>query len=360
VPLYVDVPPDMAGPGLKLKVRYKTFGAERWKTIEMSRHGTGYAALIPCEDISDVTGELQYYIQATEGPDIVGFSGSRRVPHRVMIKRMLSGEPPRLPGQPPPAQCKDEGGLPDCFDDEDCGTGAICTDGKCVDSGEAPKAGPAKVNWVSGTFQVDFLRFPGEIGVCSGSDTYKCFYSDGTQYFGIPMLEQGNQVNAGFGMATMRVLLGYDRVITGGLTLGLRVGYAFGGGPTAAEPDAKDFFPWHLEARGAYWLLSDSFRREGFRPYLLLSGGMSQVDGKVVVTVVNDPDVEQPVEAEIPGESRLLEAWTKKGLAFAALGGGLMYAMNPDTGIFVEARIGQLFGASGMFATAGGGVAFGM
>ena len=359
LPLYAELPADMITPTVKFTLRYKPFGAQRWKTMTMEKYQNGFSAQIPCLDISSITGELKYFIQATDGGDIVANSGSRKKPHTVMIKTSLEGDPPRLPGKPAPAQCGDVGGgeVPDCFDDDDCGTNATCEDGKCIE-GEAPDArGPVRKNWLSAGFQAELLMFKAQTDVCSASDEYTCFWSDGTLYEPTPEPGIGNQINGGMGLGTMRVLLGYDRVLFDGLAVGGRAGFAFGGGPT--KPGGAAFFPWHAELRGAWWFFDDPFRRS-VRLYAMLSGGMMQVDGKVVVVVRHPQDVASYYPNELPGRDVMLEAWTKKGLFFAALGGGAMVAITPNFGPYVEAKIGQLFPASGTFIGLQGGFTFGM
>ena len=360
LPLYAELPEGVATPKMKLSVRYRTFGAERWKTIEMDRHAQGYAAEIPCADISNVTGELKYYIQATEGGDLVAFSGSRVKPHRVMIKRLLDGEPPRLPGKPPPAQCSETGDVPDCFDDEDCGDYAICDDGVCKESGDRPSkdGAPLKKNVLSVTFQMDMLSFPSETTVCRNPLTpgytegnYTCFFSDGTQYVADPdPLYKGNSVNGGFGMATMRVLLGYDRAIWSGLRLGARVGFAFGGGPKSQTPAGSAFNPIHVEGRAGWWFVN---KQTFFQPYAMLSGGMMQVDGKVIVIVHNPDD-----GTEFANQDVNLEAWNKTGLQFVSLGAGALLALSSSLGAVVEVKAGMLFPKSGTFFALALGPAF--
>ncbi len=356
LPLYAELPADMITPTVKFTLRYKPFGAQRWKTMTMEKYQNGFAAEVPCLDISSITGELHYFIQATDGGDLVANSGSRKKPHAVMIKTTLEGDPPRLPGKPAPSQCKDES-VPDCFDDDDCGSNATCEDGQCIE-GDAPDArGPVRKNWFTAAFQMDLLMFSAQNEVCSQSDEYTCFWSDGTLYEPTPQPDAGNQINGGLGPATMRALVGYDRVLFDGLAVGARVGYAFGGGPT--KPGGSAFFPYHGEVRGAWWFLDDPFRR-GIRVYAMLSGGMMQVDGKVVVVVRHPLDVDRTYPNEVGGDDVMLEAWTKKGLFFAAVGGGAMIAITPSLGPYLEVKVGQLFPASGTFVGLQGGLTFGM
>jgi hypothetical protein len=171
-----------------------------------------------------------------------------------------------------------------------------------------------------------------------------------------PLPNAGNQVNAGLGLGTMRVMLGYDRIIWKGLSAGVRVGFAFGGGPQKTYPSkGAAFFPVHGEGRVGWWFRpEDQFSKPGIRPYVMLSGGVMEIDAKVVVTVVDPPPDEQT-----PPTQTMLEAWTKKGLPFAALGGGAMFAITPGIGPLLELKVGQLFGSGGTFVAGTGGFVVG-
>jgi hypothetical protein len=73
---------------------------------------------------------------------------------------------------------------------------------------------------------------------------------------------------------SLRVLLGYDRVVLPKLSLGGRVGVAFNGGPSRV--DEPEFLPLHLEGRVSYWLFGTERRRA--RPFFYVAGGLAQVD----------------------------------------------------------------------------------
>jgi len=112
-----------------------------------------------------------------------------------------------------------------------------------------------------------------------------------------------------------------------------------GGGPKA--PTGNPFFPVHAELRVTYHFGSDPFHRPGFRPYVHLSGGLAQIDGDVPVPAFAD-------QAAYKRNSRLnLTAWKKSGTAFLGLGGGLMYAITPKSGPFLDVRVLEMLGVSG-------------
>jgi len=153
-------------------------------------------------------------------------------------------------------------------------------------------------------------------------------------------------VTGGVGIATTRVLLGYDRIVGDNIGLGIRVGYAFNGGPQKRAFDLKfpddppttgaKFLAIHAEGRVSYWLGSNPMARAGFRPYLVLAGGMTQVDAKVVVKVYTNQSPKDPIS---------LAAWKKAGTTFVGFGGGVMYPVGPG-GITAEVKLQQMIGSS--------------
>src|SRR5205814_7909369 len=151
VPIYVELPDGVNAA--KVIVRYKPFGAADWKTLELRKMASGYGGEIPCADIGSATGDLSYYVQATDANgDVVSMSGSRNAPNKVPIKTEIAGEPPHLPGKPPSAQCRDKADCPPgfpgcasgkkkkggnkswgdaCQKDTECGEGLACKSGQC-------------------------------------------------------------------------------------------------------------------------------------------------------------------------------------------------------------------------------------
>jgi hypothetical protein len=321
--------------------------------------------------------ELQYLIQAYQGTDVAAFSGSRSAPHRVPIKGKLEGEPPALPGKPPPTQCVEEcpPGLPgcqsgegsECQTDEDCTKGLVCKNEVCKSVVVNPEQGPGKRLWASLGFQLDFMLFPAEKNVCSGNNEYRCFWGEGVEYLGDPDTDAGagNEIEStGFKPATMRILLGGDYLLTPNISVGGRLGFAFNGGP-------RDFMPLHLEARGAYWFIPRTAAR-GIKPYVALSAGLAQVNGRIAVNArqSNDQDcVPEPdpnnSEAEILrcrsphfGPS-WLDAWRAGGLMFVGLGGGAMYQFNHRFGAYLELKLAQMFSTSSTTAAVHAGASMG-
>jgi hypothetical protein len=329
IPIYAELPEGVSGV-TRVEVFYRPLGGE-WKSLPMRRLKKGYGELIPCLDVGGVTGDLKYFIRALDAEgQVVGASGTRSAPLVVPIRNVLQGEPPYLPGSPPPAQCADAA---------DCPPGLPgCPEAKSPDKGPSGAAPAATTsNWVTLSIQQDFLFVGSAMGACGSESDYVCFSGD-EYYYGIPYSEQGGEISGGGLAATTRILAGYDRVITGGLALGVSVGVALRGGPLT--PGGDSFLPIHAEGRVAYWF-GGFAPRTGPRFFLAASGGVAQVDAKVrVVSYLDENDFMADKRTEH-------DAWRKTGTGFASLGGGALWALTPSSGILGELRVMQMFGASG-------------
>jgi len=373
VPIYAEMP-DGLSPA-KVQIRYRPFGATDWKSVDMRRTKTGYGAEIPCVDVGTTTGDLKYYIQAlSPNGDVIATSGTKNAPHKVVIKGQLAGEPPHLPGKPAPTKCSGPGavdcppGFPGCESQKKKGPGFSCEDGgecestvcqngtctareiesKCesdagCDAGQWCKKGvcaAAKKNWLGGAIQQDALLLPAATNVCYEGAEYSCYDGDGQPYgVGQPQTVQNNsdEIALGFAPSTTRFLLAFDHVVASRVSIGARVGYAIGGGPAQDKP----FFPAHIEARVAYWLVNEPFIALGVRPYILGGVGAGQFDAKVDVKVweQNGP-TGRPINTS-------LTAWRKAGIPFGTLGFGLMYALDHDSGILAELKALQAWTTTG-------------
>ena len=180
---------------------------------------------------------------------------------------------------------------------------------------ETPSDGQAH-NWLSAAFQLDFLTYSQTSGVCSGADQYQCFLQ-GQSYTGSIYGGSGNQVQGGVGVATKRVLVGYERLLGDNFTLGAKLGFAFGGSPKATTGSGSAFLPLHAELRGSYWFGDAPFKSDGLRGYAGLAGGVAELDGHVTVEYyAEQAGYEQ-------GAKGKLDAWRKTGNAFVGLHAGL-------------------------------------
>jgi len=152
---------------------------------------------------------------------------------------------------------------------------------------------------------------------------------------------------------TTRVLLHAERRVYEDLTVGGRVGFAFGGGPTPAK--GPGFNPLHLEARLAYWFGPDLVSGRGLRGFLFVSGGVAQVDASRSVEVTEcragSPSGCVPATNTQPGgpnpDQQRLDAYQKLGQGFVSVGGGLSYALFRGNGLLLELKVVQLFPSSG-------------
>jgi tetratricopeptide (TPR) repeat protein len=359
VPLYAE----LAGGTTAARViaRYKAFGMEKWKTAVLQKLGAGWGGEIPCVDVGDSTGALKYFIQATdENGDLVAVSGRLVTPHVVQIVTAMTGEPPHLPGAKPPSQCTQKSdcppGFPGCDDgsdkracaaDADCAEGQACLDGACEATSDESTREAFKKNWLTLGFQGEVLAMPSAVDACAGGTGYTCFDSHGSYYGGVPLKGADDAVSGGPAIATMRILLGYDRVIGQQLMVGGRLGYAFNGGPQ--RPGAASFLPVHAEGRVSFWFGHSPLSRAGVRFFALVAGGVAEVDAGVQV------DVYASTQAYATGQSQNYVAWKKTGLGFAAEGLGAMYAITPSSGIVLEMKALEMFPTTGL----GGGLQLG-
>jgi hypothetical protein len=224
----------------------------------------------------------------------------------------------------------------------------------------APEAGGSDkgslLNWLSLSFQQDFLTYKQTTGVCSGATQYQCFLA-GQSFKNPPdpiFPGSGDQLQGGVGLATKRVLLGYDRVLGENITLGARLGFAFGGSPKATRGDGTALLPFHAEARGSYWFGDAPFAKEGLRGYVGLAAGLGEVDGHVTVEYYAD---QAGHDANAKGK---LDAWRKTGPGFVGLHGGLAYAFTKQQQLFLELRLLQMLGESAFGGAVSVGYGFGL
>jgi hypothetical protein len=244
----------------------------------------------------------------------------------------LGGHGPKAAEEEDTAKAKDK--------EEDCEPGSDGCKEAVVElkDDDEPASGKGAKNWLSLHFAQDFLLYSEQDQVCpsvapasAGAENYSCFQG-GAPFTGNIAPGPGNHVSGGLGRATTRLSIGFDRLLTANLSLGLRLGYAFGGRP----PGADKFFPFHAELRGSYWFGGAPFESSGVRPFVTLSGGLAEVDGRV------------PVEYYDPnGQKGEVIAYRKTGKAFAGLGFGVMVPFAGDNGIVPELRARQMFGAPG-------------
>ena len=218
-----------------------------------------------------------------------------------------------------------------------------------------PPSKPDLKNWLTLSFAPDIAIVSGST-VCTGDSQtnghYYCVRADGTQYAGTPTTDNGDNVNTGAALATMRLTLGYERLVHPNVTIGLRVGFAFNGANTAGG----SFLPVHAEGRAGFWLGHDPFGRAGVRPYFFVAGGLAQVDAKVSVQVLEDgtlcgaarpSDTTSPCTVASPGDNlngvpekrvQTLTVYKQNGLGFAAIGFGVQFAPTQRVALHLAVR----------------------
>ncbi|MFZ5890058.1 MAG: hypothetical protein ACOY0T_03240 [Myxococcota bacterium] len=402
-----------------VELRYKSFGAETWKTMKMEHKGQSFRAQIPC-DATQTAGTLKLYVQAKNatGAPVANW-GSKNEPIEISLVEQSTMEAPSYDDADAPPRCAAKeicppdfpgcdsgnkgGGTKDwgvqCDNSAECKSGLLCMDGTCetapscstnsdcsigtcqngkcaIDSDGGGAAGPGKKWWVGAHFAVDFAMLGGE-GICLDNvENWACYVSNSTTapydtgHFETTAV--GN-VGSGFVMGTKRVMLSLDRVITPNITGGARIGFAFGGGPPAGkqvtwantdanEPNGetaagKAFFPVHGEVRAAYWFGKNVFGKKGIRPYVHVGGGVAQVDAKVVVKTFENRMCSGGVDCT--GEYTA-DAWRKLGTGFVTVGGGAVYAFTPNLGFQLNLNAMIMLGASGFVLQPSGGLVFGL
>jgi hypothetical protein len=205
---------------------------------------------------------------------------------------------------------------------------------------EKPEPPGKKKTFVSLGLQQDFLYYSGDTGVCSeGVDVYDCFDHRGTEYEG-PIFEgAGNEVAGGLSRATTRLLIGYDRQLSGNALVGVRLGYAFGGGPTPVT--GSGFLPWHAELRGAFFFGDRPFEARRIRPNLSLGAGLAEISSRVAVDYWETED-----EYNDEAEAGTLDSWRRSGKLFVAPGFGTMIPVGARGGITVDVRAMFMIGKS--------------
>ena len=341
VPIRIEL-----GPGIqahRVLVHYKLFGVPEWTTLELSRSGPGWSGLVPCLEVSTVTGDLIYYLRIHDvDGKVVAYSGSQHEPHRVRIVHP-SARPGVAAGKcPDPTDCP--AGLPGCpsepvlrvpcESDSDCEGGKSCGwDGYC-------EAVERRRNWLSFEVEQD-LGLVAATGACSISsqenEGYTCVRrTDGEQYVGNPVY-----TNEPLAAATgqLRAVVGYERLFYYNSTVGVRVGYALTRQP--ALDGASSFLPLIAELRVAHWFGVDPFSRMGPRPFVFAGGGLGMFDLAFAVHVREDP-----TGGSVQGGNALhqtLDGYRRSGDAYVGVGGGVMLAFWSSGGPVVELGVAQVF-----------------
>lgn len=409
IPVACAAPPTAT----KVDLLYKVQGVQTYRTVAMSLAGGQATTVIPCLATSAV-GQLEMYAVAKDasGTPVAQWNSADR-PTVVKLVEETSAPPPTLPGETAPERCKSDlecppglpgcapeggggwgdsctpaepcklglyckGGLcepaPECAEDGDCESG-VCAEGYCKmdEGGETGASTGYKKNWIG-------LHVAGDFAIVSGTDVcamtgwndgFRCFdpndqmlYAPGREPPGsgattgpssVPPFWVGDIATTAK-YATTRILLSYDRAFTPNITVGIRGGIAFGGAPS-------EFFPYHAELRGTFWVVS--LAKQSLRPYVSVGGGMAQVDAGVEGIYVlratgegDDPNAQGQYD-QTNGQTTSYTAYKRMGQGFAALALGAvmpigsMYGLQvnlngmymlPSSGLVIEPSLGFLVG----------------
>ena len=363
IPIYVTLDDDTLKKVTLMEAIYDGVGSTSQRKARLERSGKTFRGNIPCAATTKA-GSVKYWIIAKDKDDkVVGTIGSEAAPNETHIKEMIDGKAPSWPGFAPPESCgESEEDLRarssgrECIDNADCPANERCATNKCLlrpkapvegegdgDKGEKePEKGEKKRrHWLTVAFVPDFPVVSGA-DICSKAGQtdqhFVCSRANGTRYTGTPTAKQGNNVNGGLGIGTMRLMLGYDGVIVDNLSLGARVGYAFNG----TSKGGASFLPLHLEARAMYAFGSRAYTGAVVRPWLFLNGGLAQVDSTVQVQVVEDgktcgaanpSDFKSPCQTDYgkaggaDGTARIqtLDAAKQAGQGFVGGGAGISF-----------------------------------
>ncbi|XXY54694.1 hypothetical protein WME91_26535 [Sorangium sp. So ce269] len=361
VPLSVDLPRGVALKARRVLAHYRLWGDPDWTTIELRRKGPRHEGVIPCREISTVTGDLRYYIRVVdEAGHVIASGASLANPYRVTIKHdtTLSAGARRVGKCSDPADCPR--GLPGCPSEPivevPCGTDRDCAGGMTCSWRGYCERKDRRLSWFTLAAEQDFgvLHTTGACSVpAQENEGTACYREDGVQYAGSPVL---TNEPPGFGRGPTRVVLGFDRLLYFDTSVGVRVGWAVAGeGPTPRG--GTPFMPLSIAARATHWFGEDPFARSGLRPFAFITAGVSMFDVKATTHIREDPtaafyqggnDLEQRVDL-----------WKRAGDGFVGVGGGLELAFSAGSAALLELMVLDAFPIGALLLAPSAGVALG-
>jgi hypothetical protein len=338
LPVWVEV--SSTTDAVAVKVAFKTDEMDRYRPIDARKVGGKFVAVLPCQATSAV-GTLKVYARAydAEGAEL-DHVGTLKAPLTIKIVEKLASddEAPLLPGDQEPQKCssgaehstkKPEGS--GCESDDECGDGLACVD----DGGDAGKTGCSEGQreveraaalavpkfWIGADFEADLFFLGSETQLCDVGSSWSCTQNGqdvGTPATNAPVSVTSNAAGTTAGgatLGTLRVMLSADYFVIPELTLGVRLGYAFGGSPSTTT----SFMPYHAELRLQYFLMP-----RGVRPYVMVAGGLAEFDPHIVIKGLTQNDG-TPI-GDVDGYRRV-------GQGFAAAGGGLWFGIGQHAAI---------------------------
>jgi hypothetical protein len=240
-----------------------------------------------------------------------------------------------------------------CDSSTDCDKGERCSSSRMCE--RAPDK--AKRVWLSLNIGQDFSFIGTQANVCGTAETlaanqYACYDQNGRSYEGYPYASgpgTGNAINGGIAPATTRFMAGIEVLLGDNVTLGARLGYAFGNG------SGNTLAAFHGEGRVAFWFGREPFSRARVRPFLVVAGGLAEIDNKFEV-----PIIEGNLTAS-PYPTQTLTVWRQSGMAFAGGGVGIMIPTGgTGQGITAEVKVVTMFPDSGIAMSPSIGYALGL
>jgi hypothetical protein len=351
------------GEAAKLNLRYREHRGAPWKSMAMAHRAGSFRAQIPCGATMD-SGTLEFYVVALSAAgEPVDMLGREAAPQKITVDP-ASTSAPTFSGEPAPERCEEKTLCPPDFPG--------CVDDVTAGDDEAERTPAYSTHRLGLHFAADIGFIQGS-NVCNADNTsFECFASGAeAPYPGeLPAATSGQPgelgdaypgtgISSGAAMGTMRALLSYDHALGERISLGVRLGYAFGGGP--ATLDGRSFLPIHAEGRAHYWLRALS--TSGVHPYLHVGGGLAQVDIKKSEVTVRDCS-EEPVrqafldciaasnaydsanDPQLP--TKTLDAYRKLGTAFVTAGGGVVFPLGASTALQLNLNAMFMLPASGL------------
>jgi hypothetical protein len=351
------------GEAAKLKLRYREHRGAPWKSMTMARRAGSFRGQIPCGATMD-SGTLEFYVVAANAAgEPLDMLGRESAPEQITIDP-LSTSAPAFSGEPAPERCEERTLCPPDFPG--------CVDDVTADDDESERSPTYSTHRIGLHFAADIGFIQGS-NVCNAENSnFECFASGAEAPYPSELppavsgqpgelgdAYPGTGISSGAAMGTMRALLSYDHALSERISLGARLGYAFGGGP--ATLDGRNFLPIHAEGRAQYWLRALS--ATGLRPYLHVGGGLAQVDIKKGDVTVRDCSQEAVRQAfldciaatnaydsanapQLP--TRRLDAYRKLGNAFVTAGGGVLLPLGQSTALQLNLNAMFMLPSSGL------------
>ncbi|HMA95669.1 MAG TPA: EB domain-containing protein [Polyangiaceae bacterium] len=391
---------------VRAELYYRSEDETKYTAILMSVQDGTLRATIPCDRLTK-PGKLKVYILAQDfNKETIDTFGTLKSPAHFRIVKETKEATPSFPGEDPPPRCSEllnaSGGLgqsctadsrcrkgfycsegvcavaPKCETLEDCVSNRQCLEGVCqmeesyAEPPPEPETEPnrfmfglhfgadlwlaPKVNQVCGQQQILSGNFN-----CynAGEDKIYVSRTDGLNT-AVKMVDDGGggNVASGIRLATVRLMASGEYVFTPHLSVGGRIGWAFGEGPPTihfnnGKPVQRPrwYAPIHIEARGTYWLRS--LGKKGIHPYVHLGLGVAEVDAKVPINGKYSPP---PSSVQ---QTRKLDAWRKMGMMFVTGGLGGLYTFDRHHGLQLNINVMYLFPAKGTVIEPSLGYVFG-